>query len=105
MPYTNTGRSNVAPFAGGGQANFPADVIFIDSAPPPTGADVLAGTIAIVQSSGETYLCTKVAGATATWVLLTSGTTGSFTSLTATGGNITATNGNLILSTAGNGII
>lgn len=94
MPYTNTGRMNVTPYTGGGNAQNPADVIFIDSAPPPTGADVLAGTIAIVPSTGETYISTKVSGATVTWVALGGPISGNFT----------VTNGNLVIATAGYGI-
>ena len=93
------------PYYGGGQVVNPADVIKITTSTP-NSADIYhaLGTIAVNNALAEAWMLVSKSGGTATWSNITGGS-GSFTSLTATTGNISATAGNLVLSGAGSGFV
>jgi hypothetical protein len=94
----------VTPYYGGGQVTDPANVIKTTGAPSSANIYNKLGTIAVDNAAATAYMLVSKSGGVATWIDLGGGS-GSFTSLTATTGNITATLGNVVLSGVGSGFV
>jgi len=82
------------PYYGGGQVLNPANVIKTSGAPSNKLTEDHLGTIAVDNSAGAAYMLMSKSGGVDTWNKLeSSGSTGSFTTLTSTGATTLATTG------------